>query len=113
MDHAAICALVLKMDEPGLARPGFHPTTLMWSIYLRPALRQYLPRFVWTVNILRAQRQLPTRLDATRRRKYVVVAIMLVKFRTLDRWVRVMPVENHYAVIEQLRAVGTHPADYQ
>ena len=111
MHDAAIRALVLKMYEPGLTRLRLDPCALMRAIDRCLPLRHDNSLFVRAVNVLRAQRQLPARLDAARRRVDVVITIPLVKLRSFERRVFVVSVEDHHAVVQKACAVRAHAAD--
>src|SRR5437016_12309639 len=108
MNDAPIVASVLEIYEPGFTGRRANPRALMRPVDSGLALRQDYLSFVRAVNIFRAQRQLPARLDASGRSKDVIKAVSFIKFRTFDRRIFVMAIKNHHAIVKQLCAIVAH-----
>src|SRR5436309_14412680 len=85
----------------------------MWPVDVGRTLCENHSTFVRAVDAFGAKRQLPARFDASRRSEDVVIAVAPIKFRTFDRWIVLVPVENYHAIIEQLRAVFAHATHNQ
>src|SRR5688572_25519200 len=83
----------------------------MRSVYCRISLRENDLFLVRPVNIFRSENKLPTGRDATRRCRYVIVAVEFMEFWALDRRMLVVPVKNHDAIIQNARSVATHLVD--
>ena len=111
MDDAAIRPFVLKMEEPPFARGCVDQSTLMRAVDRRSALSERHLALVRSVNAVGPEGELPARRDAAGRGEDVVITVELVEFWPLDRRVGVVPVKDHYAVVEQPRSVGAHPVD--
>src|SRR6266508_1219214 len=111
MNDAAISSFVLEVYEPRLPKSSVNPCTLMRSVDIRLALRENYFSFVRTVNVFRPQNQLPAGLDASGRSEDVIKTIAFIKLRTFDRRIFFVAIKNHRAIVEQLRAIVTHPAD--
>ena len=111
MNDAAVRPFVLKMEEPPFARRRVDESTLMWAVDRRFALSERHLAFVWSVNALGTKGELPAGRNAAGRSEDVVITVELVEFWPLDRRVGVVPVKDHYAVVEQPRSVGAHPVD--
>src|SRR5215211_1153822 len=105
MDDASICAAILKMQKPPLARRCIDKRALMRAVDNRFALRENYLFLVGAVNILRAQYKLPARGNAARRGRNVIEAVQLMKLWPFDCRVRVMAVEHHNTVIQTPRSV--------
>src|SRR5437016_13884254 len=113
MNDAPIVASVLEMYEPGFTGRRVNPRALMRPVDSGLALRQDYLYFVRPVDIFRAQRQLPARLDASGGSEDVIKAVSFIKLRTFDRRIFVMAIKNHHAIVKHLCAVVAHAADHE
>src|SRR6266436_3623683 len=113
MNNSPIGASVLEMYEPRFTGRRVNPRALMRPVDSGLSLRQdYLP-LVRAVDIFRAQRQLPARLDASGGSEDVIKAVSFIEFRAFDRRIFVMAIKNHHAVVEQLRTIVAHAVDHE
>ena len=90
---------------------GIDPRALMWPVDVGFALCHNGFSFVRAKNIFRTQNQLPTCSHSASRRKNVIVTVSLVKFRSFNRWMIFVAVENHYAVANQFGSFRIHAVD--
>src|SRR5262245_13691227 len=112
MDDAPVSAFVLKMNEPRFSGLCFYPRALVGAVARTPALGQHNPAFLRSVNILCAERQLPSILHAAGGSEDVVVAATLVKLWPFNCRVAVVTIENHHAIVKHSRSIGTHATHY-
>ena len=111
MQDAAIDAVVLEVEEPVLARGRVDPRALMGAVGAGIALMQNDFLLIGAEGAARAERHLPARADATRRRKDVVPAVALIKLRAFHRGVHQLVVEHLDPVVQQAACVWGHAAD--
>ena len=85
MDDSSVKSSVLKMNEPFISIHCIHQSPLMWSIYDTVALMKHIFFFIRPVNIFRTQNNLPAGFYTACRGKNIIISILFIYFRSLNR----------------------------